>query len=63
MTRPGVLAPALPSATATLAFLVFTVDLFLPERNKEWLAGLSVVSLVVVMVIAILMLRLARSSR
>ena len=38
-----------------LAFLVFTVDLFLPERNKEWLAGLSVVSLVAVMVIAILM--------
>ena len=38
-----------------LAFLVFTVDLFLPERNKEWLAGLSVVSLIVVMVIALLM--------
>lgn len=38
-----------------LAFLVFTVDLFLPERSKEWLAGLSVVSLVVVMVIALLM--------
>ena len=42
-------------ALTALAFLVFTVDLFLPERNKEWLAGLSVVSLVVVMVIAILM--------
>ena len=38
-----------------LAFLVFTVDLFLPESRKEWLAGLSVVSLVAVMVIAILM--------
>ena len=38
-----------------LAFLVFTVDLFLPERHKEWLAGLSVVSLVAVMVIALLM--------
>ncbi len=38
-----------------LAFLVFTVDLFLPERRKEWLAGLSVVSLVAVIVIAILM--------
>ena len=38
-----------------LAFLVFTVDLFLPERNKEWLAGLSVVSLVAVMVIALVM--------
>ena len=42
-------------ALTALAFLVFTVDLFLPERNKEWLAGLSVVSLVAVMVIAILM--------
>ena len=31
-------------ALTALAFLVFTVDLFLPERNKEWLAGLSVVS-------------------
>ena len=38
-----------------LAFLVFTVDLFLPESRKEWLAGLSVVSLVVVMVIALVM--------
>ena len=38
-----------------LAFLVFTVDLFLPERRKEWLAGLSVVSLIAVMVIALLM--------
>ena len=38
-----------------LAFLVFTVDLFLPESRKEWLAGLSVVSLVAVMVIALLM--------
>ena len=38
-----------------LAFLVFTVDLFLPDRNKEWLAGLSVVSLIAVMVIALLM--------
>ena len=38
-----------------LAFLVFTVDLFLPERRKEWLAGLSVVSLIAVMVIALVM--------
>ncbi|MDE2785200.1 MAG: NADH-quinone oxidoreductase subunit N [Chloroflexota bacterium] len=38
-----------------LAFLVFTVDLFLPERHKEWLAGLSVVSLIAVMVIALVM--------
>ena len=38
-----------------LAFLVFTVDLFLPERSKEWLAGLSVVSLVAVMVVALVM--------
>ena len=38
-----------------LAFLVFTVDLFLPERSKEWLAGLSVVSLAAVMVVALLM--------
>ena len=38
-----------------LAFLVFTVDLFLPESRKEWLAGLSVVSLIAVMVIALLM--------
>ena len=38
-----------------LAFLVFTVDLFLPESRKEWLAGLAVVSLVAVMVIALLM--------
>ena len=42
-------------ALTALAFLVFTVDLFLPERNKEWLAGLSVVSLISVMVIALLM--------
>ena len=42
-------------ALTALAFLVFTVDLFLSERNKEWLAGLSVVSLVAVMVVAILM--------
>ena len=42
-------------ALTALAFLVFTVDLFLPERSKEWLAGLSVVSLVAVMVIALLM--------
>ena len=42
-------------ALTALAFLVFTVDLFLPERNKEWLAGLSVVSLVAVMVIALVM--------
>ena len=41
-------------ALTALAFLVFTVDLFLPERSKEWLAGLSVVSLVAVMVIALL---------
>lgn len=38
-----------------LAFLVFTVDLFLPERKKEWLAGLSVASLIAVMVVALLM--------
>ena len=38
-----------------LAFLVFTVDLFLPESRKEWLAGLSVVSLVAVMVVALVM--------
>ncbi len=38
-----------------LAFLVFTVDLFLPESRKEWLAGLSVISLVAVMVIALVM--------
>ncbi|MCE2499445.1 MAG: NADH-quinone oxidoreductase subunit N [Dehalococcoidia bacterium] len=42
-------------ALTALAFLVFTVDLFLPERSKEWLAGLSVVSLVAVMVVALLM--------
>ena len=42
-------------ALTALAFLVFTVDLFLPERSKEWLAGLSVVSLVIVMIIALLM--------
>ena len=42
-------------ALTALAFLVFTVDLFLPERSKEWLAGLSAVSLVAVMVIALLM--------
>ena len=39
-----------------LAFLVFTVDLFLPERSKEWLAGLSVVGLVGVIVISLFML-------
>ncbi len=39
-----------------LAFLVFTVDLFLPERSKEWLAGLSVVGLVAVIVISLFML-------
>ena len=39
-----------------LAFLVFTVDLFLPERRKEWLAGLSVVGLVAVIVISLFML-------
>lgn len=42
-------------ALTALAFLVFTVDLFLPESRKEWLAGLSVVSLVAVMVIALVM--------
>ena len=42
-------------ALTALAFLVFTVDLFLPERSKEWLAGLSVISLVAVMAIALLM--------
>ena len=42
-------------ALTALAFLVFTVDLFLPERSKEWLAGLSVVSLVAVMVVALVM--------
>ena len=42
-------------ALVALAFLVFTVDLFLPERAKEWLAGLSAVSLVAVIVIALLM--------
>ncbi len=42
-------------ALTALAFLVFTVDLFLPERSKEWLAGLSALSLVAVMVIALLM--------
>ena len=42
-------------ALTALAFLVFTVDLFLPERSKEWLAGLSVVSLVTVMVVALVM--------
>ena len=42
-------------ALTALAFLVFTVDLFLPERNKEWLAGLSAVSLIAVMVIALVM--------
>ena len=34
---------------------MFTVDLFLPERHKEWLAGLSVVSLIAVMVISLVM--------
>ena len=42
-------------ALTALAFLVFTVDLFLPERHKEWLAGLSVVSLIAVMVVALVM--------
>ncbi len=42
-------------ALTALAFLVFTVDLFLPERSKEWLAGLSAVSLVGVMAIALFM--------
>ena len=43
-------------ALTALAFLVFTVDLFLPERSKEWLAALSVLGLVGVIVIALLML-------
>ena len=38
-----------------LAFLVFTVDLFLPERNKEWLAGLAAASLLAVIAVALLM--------
>ena len=42
-------------ALTALAFLVFTVDLFLPERSKEWLAGLSAASLLAVMAIALLM--------
>ena len=52
-TNLHLLAPEF--ALTALAFLVFTVDLFLPERSKEWLAGLSVVSLVAVMVVALLM--------
>ena len=42
-------------ALAGLAFLVFTADLFLPEARKEWLAGLSALGLVGVIVLAILM--------
>ena len=42
-------------ALTALAFLVFTVDLFLPERSKEWLAGLAAASLVAVIAIALLM--------
>ncbi len=38
-----------------LAFLVFTVDLFLPERSKEWLAGLAAASLLAVIAVALLM--------
>lgn len=52
-TNLHLLAPEF--ALTALAFLVFTVDLFLPERSKEWLAGLSVVSLVAVMVVALAM--------
>ena len=42
-------------ALTALAFLVFTVDLFLPERSKEWLAGLAAASLLSVIAIALLM--------
>ena len=43
-------------ALTALAFLVFTVDLFLPERSKEWLAGLSALGLVGVIILSLLML-------
>ena len=42
-------------ALAALAFLVFTVDLFLPEERKEWLAGLAAAGLLGVIALAILM--------
>lgn len=42
-------------ALAGLAFLVFTVDLFLPEERKEWLAGLAAAGLLGVIALAILM--------
>lgn len=42
-------------ALTALAFLVFTVDLFLPERRKEWLAGLAALGLLGVIALAILM--------
>lgn len=42
-------------ALTALAFLVFTVDLFLPERRKEWLAGLAAAGLLGVIALAILM--------
>ena len=42
-------------ALAALAFLVFTVDLFLPEERKEWLAGLAAAGLLSVIALAILM--------
>ena len=42
-------------ALTALAFLVFTVDLFLPERSKEWLAGLAALGLLGVIALAVLM--------
>ena len=43
-------------ALTGLAFLVFALDLVLPERSKEWLAGLSALGLIGVGAIALLML-------
>ena len=42
-------------ALTALAFLVFTVDLFLPERRKEWLAALAALGLLGVIALVILM--------
>ena len=43
-------------ALAGLAFLVFVVDLFLPEDRKEWLGWVSVVGLIGLIALSVVML-------
>ena len=50
----GLLTPEF--ALAGLAFLVFAVDLFLPEDKKHWLAWLSVAGLLGLIALAVVML-------